>query len=320
MKAVVVSAFGGPEVLRVGTAPDPVAGPGQVVVAVRAAGVNPVETYIRAGTYARKPNLPFTPGTDSGGIVEAVGSGVTRVRRGDRVWTAGSVSGTYADLTICREADVHPLPARASFAQGAALGVPYSTAHHALLGVGHAKAGETVLVHGASGGVGTAAIQLARAAGCTVIGTTGTDEGGRLVLAQGAAHAFPHGTGLRDRVMEATGGRGVDVILEMLANENLGRDLELLAPGGRAVVIGSRGCVEVNPRDLMARGASIHGVMLWLVPEAERAAISAALLNGLETGTLNPVIGREFPLAEAPAAHEAVMAPGHRGKIVLTTG
>jgi NADPH2:quinone reductase len=321
MKAIVVREFGEPGVMKLEETTGPVAGPGQVVVIVHAAGVNPVENYIRSGNYPRKPALPWTPGTDSGGTVASVGAGVTRVKPGERVWTAGSLSGTYATLVLCREADVHPLPANVSYAQGAALGVPFSTAHHALFGVARAQAGQTVLVHGASGGVGIAAIQLARAAGCTVIATAGSDEGRALVLAQGAAHALPHGpAGFRDRVLELTGGRGADVILEMLANEHLGKDLELLAPGGRAVVIGSRGCVEINPRDLMAKGASVHGVMLWLVSDAERATISAALVAGLEAGSLKPVIGREFPLGDAPKAHAAVMAAGHGGKIVLITG
>jgi NADPH2:quinone reductase len=318
MQAVVVRAFGAPEVLKVEDTADPVAGAGQVVVAVKAAGVNPVETYIRSGSYARKPALPYTPGGDAGGVVEAVGAGVTGVKPGDRVWTSGSLSGTYAERALCREADVHPLPARVSFAQGAALGVPFMTAYHALLQIGRARKGETVLVHGASGGVGTAAVQLAKGAGCTVLGTAGTDAGRRLATEQGAHRAFDHGAaGFRDAIMAATNDRGVDVILEMLANVNLGVDLELLAPRGRAVVIGSRGCVEVNPRDLMAREASIHGVMLGMTGDEDRAAIHAALAAGLADGTLVPVVGREIPLAQAPAAHEAVMAPGHAGKIVL---
>ncbi|MEK7474707.1 MAG: NADPH:quinone reductase [Candidatus Coatesbacteria bacterium] len=318
MKAVVVRAFGAPEVLKIEDAADPVAGAGQVVVAVKAVGVNPVETYIRSGSYARKPALPYTPGGDAGGVVEAVGAGVTGVKPGDRVWTSGSLSGTYAERALCREADVHPLPARVSFAQGAALGVPFMTAYHALLQVGRARKGETVLVHGASGGVGIASIQLAKGAGCTVLGTAGTEAGRKLATAQGAHQVLDHGAaGFREAVMAATNGRGVDLILEMLANVNLGKDLELLAPRGRVAVIGSRGCVEVNPRDLMAREASIHGVMLGMTGDEDRAAIQAALAIGLENGTLVPVIGREIPLAQAPAAHEAVMAPGHLGKIVL---
>jgi len=318
MKAVVVKAFGGPEVLKVENTADPVAGPGQVVVAVKAAGVNPVETYIRSGSYARKPELPYTPGSDAGGVVEAAGSGVTAVKPGDRVWTSGSLSGTYAEKALCQESSVHPLPARSSFSQGAALGVPCLTAYHALLQVGRARQGEYVLVHGASGGVGTAVVQLARNAGCTVIGTAGTDAGRKVVAAQGAKHALDHGAaGFREAVMDATGGRGVDVIVEMLANVNLGRDLELLAPRGRVVVIGSRGSVEVNPRDLMSRAASIHGVMLFLASDAERAEIVPALSAWLESGAVAPVIAREMPLAQAPAAHEAVMGTGHTGKIVL---
>jgi NADPH2:quinone reductase len=284
---------------------------------VKAAGVNPVETYIRSGSYARKPELPYTPGSDAGGIVEAVGDGVTAVRPGDRVWTSGSVSGTYAEKAVCREATVHPLPARASFAQGAALGVPYMTAYHALRQVGRARQGETVLIHGATGGVGIAAIQLAKRTGCVVIGTAGSDAGRKVLGELGVQRILDHGAGLKDAIMEATGNKGVDVILEMLANVNLGTDLELLAPRGRVAVIGSRGNVEINPRDLMSRAASVHGVMLFLASEVERSEIPIALEAGLVSGSLSPVIARELPLDQAPAAHEAVMGAGHSGKIVL---
>ena len=317
MKAILVRENGGPEVLRLQELPDPKPGAGQVLVRVKAAGVNPVDTYIREGKFY-KARLPYTPGADAAGPVEAVGAGVARVRAGDRVYTAGTVSGAYAELALCEEAQVFPLPEAASFAQGAALGVPYGTACRALKFRARALPGESVLVHGASGGVGIAAVQLARAWGMTVLGTAGTEPGRELAARQGAHHVFDHRrAGYLDDILSLTGGRGVDVILEMLANVNLGKDLGILAVKGRVVVIGSRGPVEIDPRLAMGRDASILGMSLMNADAAEKAAIHAAIFAGLENGTLRPVIGRELPLSEAPRAQLAVMEPGARGKIVL---
>ena len=318
MKAIRVHEFGNPEVMKLEEIPEPKAGPGQVLVGVRAAGVNPVDTYIRAGAYARKPDPPDTPGIDAAGVVEAVGAGVSRVANGQRVYLAGTLSGSYAELALCAEAQVHPLPERVSFAQGAAIFVPYVTAYRGLFHRGQAQPGETLLVHGASGGTGIAAVQLARAAGLIVIGTGGTDKGRMLVAEQGAHHVLDHrAPDHLDQLLALTGGRGVDVILEMLANENLGKDLRVLALGGRVVVIGSRGTVEINPRDAMGRDAAILGMTVWNIPEHTMASIHAALGAGLENGALRPVVGQEMPLAEAPRAHLKVMEPGAYGKIVL---
>jgi NADPH2:quinone reductase len=318
MKAIRVREFGPPEVMRVEDAPDPSPGPGQVLVRIRAAGVNPVETYIRSGTYARRPTLPYTPGHDAAGIVEAVGDGVTGVVAGDRVYTSETLTGAYAELALCGASRVHPLPASVSYAQGAAVGVPYATAWRALFQRARAMPGETVLVHGASGGVGIAAVQIARAAGLRVFGTAGTTEGIAMVLRERAHVVFDHrSAGYMEEAVAATGGRGFDVILEMLANVNLARDLKALAMGGRVAVIGSRGSVEIDPREAMGRDASIVGMSLFNMPDADRAVVHAALGAGLENGTLRPVISRELPLSAAAESHVAVMSPGARGKIVL---
>ena len=321
MKAIRVHEFGGPEVMKLEEVPDLIPGPGQVVVRVHAAGVNPVESYVRTGTYAMKPNLPYTPGNDGAGIVAAVGAGVTRVKAGDRVYTSGALNGTYAEQTLCLEAQVHRLPDNVSFEQGAAMGDAYGTAYRGLFQRGDAKAGETVLVHGASGGVGTAAVQLARAAGIVVIGTAGSDAGLTLVKEQGAHHVLNHASeGYLDELMKLTEGRGVDVILEMLANQNLGKDLTVLAKKGRVVVIGSRGPVEINPRDAMGREADIRGLTLFATSEAEARQMHAALIAGLENGTLRPVIAQKIPLSEAARAHVEIMKhSGALGKIVLVT-
>ncbi|MFN3649287.1 MAG: NADPH:quinone reductase [Armatimonadota bacterium] len=318
MKAIRVHEPGAPEVMKLEELPDPQPGAGEVLVRVRAAGVNPVDTYIRTGTYAIKPPLPYTPGIDGAGTVEQVGEGVERFRPGDRVYVSGALTGTYAELAVCAERDVHPLPDNTSFAAGAGLNVPYATAYRALFQRAHAAAGETLLVHGASGGVGIAAVQFARAHGMTVVGTAGSDRGRELVLAQGAHHALDHhAPDYLEQALALTGGRGFDVILEMLANVNLGKDLQVLAPGGRVAVIGSRGTVEVNPRDVMAREAAVLGVLLFGATDRERTGLHAAIYAGLENGTLCPVVGEEIPLAEAPRAHQAVMEPGAYGKVVL---
>jgi NADPH2:quinone reductase len=317
MKAIVVREFGAPDVMKFEDVADPAPGPGQVLIRVHACGVNPVETYIRAGTYARKPNLPYTPGSDVGGTVESVGAGVTAFKSGDRVYTQGAAGG-YAQRLVCDEGLAHPLPAKVSFAQGAALGVPYSTAWRALFMRAGARAGEILLVHGASGGVGTAAVELGRSHGLRVIGTAGTAEGLALAREHGAHLTLNH----RDKdylqqVMPFTGGAGVDVVLEMLANVNLDFDLDVLARHGRIVVIGNRGRVEIDPRKAMGRDGTILGMTLFNATPEELREIHAGLVAGLENGTLNPVIGKEFPLADAVKAHVAVMESGAYGKIVL---
>src|SRR6201989_3136281 len=276
MKAIRVHEFGGPEGLRLEDVDDPVPSAGQVLVRVGAVGVNPVDTYIRTGAHAIKPKLPYTPGLDAAGTIEAVGEGVARFGIGDRVYTAGSLTGTYAELALCGETQVHELPARVSFAEGAGVFTPYATAYRALFQRAQGHPGETVFVHGASGGVGTAALQLARAAGLRVIGTAGTDEGRRLASEQGAQHVLDHhAEGYLDELTTLTGGRGPDVILEMLANVNLDRDLGVIAKGGRIVVIGSRGPVEINPRLAMTRDAAIYGMTLFNITPQEFAGIHA---------------------------------------------
>jgi NADPH:quinone reductase len=317
MKAIVVRAFGAPDVMKLEDLPDPTPGPGQVLIRVRAAGVNPVDSYIRSGAYARKPSLPYTPGADAAGIVDAVGAGVTRFAKGARVY-AHAVPGTYAELAVCDEWQANPLPDRISFQQGAALGVPYATAWRALFLRAHARAGETVLVHGGSGGVGTGAIQIARAHGLRVIATAGTADGMALARTHGAHEVLNHREpDYLQQVMPLTGNNGVDVILEMLANVNLDRDLDVLAMHGRVVVIGSRGRVEIDPRKTMPRDATILGMTLFNATREEFDEIHSGIVAGLENGTLTPAVGQEFPLADATKAHEAVMEAGARGKIVL---
>jgi NADPH:quinone reductase len=323
MKAIRIKEFGGPEVMKLEEVPDLKPGAGQVVVRMRAIGVNPVDAYMRSGTYPRKPSLPYTPGSDGAGTVESVGpassgKSTAQFKPGDRVYLAGSLSGAYAEQSLCDERLLFPLPAGVSFAQGAAVNIPYATAYRALFHRALAVAGETVLIHGASGAVGIAAVQMARAAGLHVVGTVGSDRGRQLVAAEGAHEILDHHSpGHFDEALALTGGRGFNVIVEMLANVNLGRDLPILAPRGRVVVVGSRGSVEIDARNTMTRDASILGMSLMNASPEELVGIHAALVAGLENKTLRPVVGKEIPLAEAARAHVAVMESGAYGKIVL---
>ncbi|MDA8346996.1 MAG: NADPH:quinone reductase [Thermaerobacter sp.] len=312
MRAIRVHAFGDPEVLQIEEVATPVPGPGEVLVRLRAAGVNPVETYVRSGSYARLPELPYTPGGDGAGDVEAVGEGVRDVRPGDRVYV--TEGATYAEYCTCDASKVYPLAERISYAQGAALGVPYATALYALRRI-QARAGDWLFVRGGSGAVGVAAVQLARARGLRSVATAGTPQGLAMLREIGADAAVAHDDAEAARAL--TGGRGFDVILDMAAHHGLGQDLELLAPGGRIAVIGARGPVEVQPRMLMATGASVHGILVFLAPAEELRRVHLELVAGLRDGTLSPVIGKSFPLADAKAAHRAVMQSGAHGKVIL---
>jgi NADPH2:quinone reductase len=257
---------------------------------------------------------------DGAGEVEAIGPRVKGLKKGARVYVESPLTGTYAEACLAEARNVHLLPPKITFAQGTAMGVPYATAHRALFGKAKAKKGETVLVHGASGGTGTAAVQLAKAAGMTVLGTAGTEQGLQLAKEQGAKEVFDHkDPGYLEQILKYTGGKGVDVILEMAAQVNLGKDLPLLAFGGRVVVIGSRGPVEINPRDMMGREAAILAMTLFNVTPTDKLKIHQDLVKGLKSGKLKPVVGRELPLDQAAQAHEDVLKPGAFGKIVLFT-
>jgi len=321
MKAIVVHEFGGPEVLKCEDVPQPAPGRGQLLVKIGAAGVNPADTYMRSGNYARKPALPYTPGVDGAGVIEGIGAAQppgANWKMGDRVYLSGSISGTYAEYAVVASAEAHPLPGDVTFAQGAGLHIPYATAYRALFQKGHGKPNETVLIDGASGGVGIAAVQFAHVAGMRVIGTAGSDRGRELVKREGADHVLDHtAPDLGAQVLKLTENRGADLIIEMLANVNLGADLKMLAPHGRVVIVGSRGDVQITPRDLMQREGAIFAVMLWNVTPEEMVTINSAISAGLVNGSLHPVVGTELPLAEAQRAHKEIMSTSAYGKMVL---
>lgn len=318
MKVIRVWEFGEPEQMQLEETVDLEPNSKQVLVRVKAVGVNPVDTYIRAGNYARKPQLPYTPGSDAAGIVEKIGVSISAVQPGERVYVAGTASGAYAEFCLCDETQVFPLPANVSFEQGAGVFVPYATAYRALFQKANITKGETVLIHGASGGVGTAAVQLARGAGLKIIGTGGSEAGRDLIMEAGADYVVDHtAENYLDEILKITDERGVDVIVEMLANVNLQRNFDVLAMSGRIVVVGNRGSLDFNPRAAMSKDAVIYGISLFNASAAEMTEIHIALGRGLADGHLKPIVGKTFPLAEAAQAHRAVLAGNSYGKIVL---
>jgi len=321
MKAIVVRQYGEPDVMKIEEIPTPEPSGTQVLVKIMAAGVNPVETYMRTGNHAHAPKLPYTPGKDGAGLVEKVGEEVTRFKPGDRIYTSNTLTGTYAEYALCNEDQLGFLPDNVSFEQGAGIWTPYATSYRALFQKAGAKAGEIVLVHGASGGVGIACVQWAKSRGLTVFGTASSDEGKRLVREQGAERVFDHSAdGYLGEIREQTGDRGVDIIIEMLANVNLQNDFEALAMFGRITIVGNRGSLEFNPRAAMTKDAAIFGMSLFNAPKSAFDEIHAAIFEGLSDGSLNPVIDQTFPLADAPASHEAIIGHKAQGKIVLLIG
>lgn len=316
MQAILIRRFGGPEVMSLSEVPNPVAAAGQVVVATRAIGVNPVDTYIRAGGYGPR-EFPHLLGFDAAGVIESMGNNVHGWRVGDSVYTFSTL-GTYAQKIVVEEKRVFAMPQRTTFAQAACVGVPGATAWRAMFQRGRARPGESILIHGATGGVGTAAVQLAAAAGLRVAGTGGTEGGRKLIRQLGCELVLDHRKpDYMKEGMEFTGGRGFDVIVEMLANVNLERDLQVLAKNGRVVVVGNRGRVEIDPRTAMGKDADIRAMALFNASDAEMGEIHAALHGAMSSGVYAPIVARELPLAEAGTAHREIMENHAPGNIVL---
>lgn len=322
MKAICINEFGDASVLQLENMSDPIPAANEVVIDMMAAGVNPADTYMRTGTYAIKPELPYTPGGDAAGIISAVGADVTAVSIGDRVATGTAFSsvrlGCYAEKILRNENDVIKIPDQLSFSQATAMGVSYPTAHQALFNRGRLTAEDTVFIHGASGSVGTSAIQLAKRAGAKVIGSAGTQAGLTLIKAQGVDLAVDHTSeDYADKIVAFTNGNGVDLTIEMLANVNLATDLDLAAKYGRIVIIGNRGEITINPRMTMMKELDVMGMALANVSSESSKPIMDDLIKGINDGSLKPVTGKEMPLSDAAIAHEYVLAPGAHGKVIL---
>ncbi|CAD5112733.1 DgyrCDS1948 [Dimorphilus gyrociliatus] len=321
MKGIRVEEFGDPSVLNYVTdleIPKPTGS--QVLVRIKAVGINPVETYIRSGTYARKPDLPYTPGTDSAGIVESVGNTVAVLKPGQRVYTTASLTGTYAEYCLVEENHVYPLPENITFEQGACLSIPYYTAHRAIFLKGGAKPGQNIFIHGASGAVGLAACQMAAANGLKVFGTAGTEEGIKIVKQNGAIECFNHRKeNYMEDLMKATGGRGFNIIVEMLANVNLVADTTVLTDDGIILIVGNRGSLEFNPRCLMPKELAIRGIALAHGSLDEKKEAAKFLDEGMRKNLLNPIVYKTFNLKDTAKAHIEVIehSGGSKGNIVV---
>ena len=323
MRAVRVHQFGDLDTvdLRIDDLPDPSPQTGEVVVEIEACGVNPVDGYVAGGGYVVKPDVPYIPGMDAAGTIAAVGEGTGGYEIGDRVWvaatTAGKLQGAYAEIAVCPAAYVRPLASALSFAQGAALNVCYVTAFRALLDVGRPQHGDRVLIHGATGGVGTAAVQIALAHGLDVWATAGSDEGRDLVARLGVKPAQILDHGDPDHLNELPDD-GVHVVVELAAHVNLGKDLPHLAPNGRVVVVGNRGETSINARDLMGTQGSVIGMTYWSGGDAAVLRALDAVTAGCDAGDLKPVIQETFAFDACREAWRTVMKGNSGGKIILS--
>jgi len=322
MKAVVCEAFGGPEVLALREVPEPpLPGPGELQVRIQARGVQYVDVLMLAGKYQYRPEPPFVPGGEGAGEVVAVGPGVGGFKPGDRVMSRQRL-GAFAELGNCKADDCDPIPAALSLEEAAVFRGAYSTAYHALLQRGRLAKGDRVLIHGASGGIGIPAIQIAKLFGAEVIATASTDEKRAVCLAEGADHAIDYREGFRDKVMELTGGRGVDIIYDPVNGPTFEESLRCLAWGGRILILGFLGGEPARARTnyLLIKGIEAIGVRIGGLNEAHpeiAAANTRALLDLAAQGKLKPRIWRRYPLSEATEAVQALIDRQVIGKAVV---
>ncbi|XP_069121373.1 quinone oxidoreductase-like [Argopecten irradians] len=319
MKAIRVTEFGEHDVMKVETnltVPKPSGN--QVLIKVSAAGVNPVDILIRSGNFFKLPVLPYTPGLDVSGVVEEVGSKVTKFKKGDRVFTLSTDTGGYGEYTLANSSLTGKLDDNLTFDQGAAIGVPYFTAYRSIVQHGKAQKGETILVHGASGGVGLACVQMAKARGLRVIGTAGTQAGLNVVSSVGADVVVNHrGDNYTQSIIEACDGSGPNLIIEMLANVNLEKDIKMAAPRARIVIVGCQGSGEINPV-VMTKELTVQGIALFGVPAEDLEDMHAGIREGMSAGWLQPHIGHAYCLEDAPQAHNDIInTKGATGKIII---
>ncbi|MBN9518475.1 NADPH:quinone reductase [bacterium] len=309
MNAAFLDQPGPPEVIRVGEIPTPAPGPSEVRVRVRAAAVNPIDTYIRSGTVAMTLPKPFVPGCDLAGEVEAVGLGVKRFRVGDRVWGSNQGllgrQGTFAEFACVAEQWLYPTPDGVADEQAAACALVGITAHLGLFGCAKVRAGETVFVNGGTGGVGAMVVQMAKAAGATVVTTVGSDEKAKLAKELGADAVINYKTDdVPAKVKEATDGQGITVWFETQPPTDLDRTVELMAPRGRVVVMAGRAARPVFPNGpFYVKGLSLHGFAMFNAPADEQRACGMDIAQWLGQGKLRALIGARFPLSDVARAH-----------------
>ena len=321
MKAIVFEKLGGPEVLSISEVPRPEARPGTVLIKTHAIGVNFADTRFRQGTYAVKPKLPDTPGLEAAGVIEAVGDGVTTLRPGMRV--AAFASKTYAEYCVTPAFMVIPLPDAVSFVDGAAFPIQVLTAYHLLHTADTTGPGRTVLVHSAAGGVGLAAVQLAKVAGARVFGTVSSDAKAGLAKDAGADTVINYEQQkFADEVLRLTDGRGVDLILDAVGKPTFEEGLRCLAPFGHLILYGRAGgpTDPLNVATLSPKSNRVSGFMLPTVtrgfPEKTRESAERCFAL-MREGRLKLHIGKTFPLAEAPEAHRYLESRQSMGKLVL---
>jgi NADPH:quinone reductase-like Zn-dependent oxidoreductase len=341
MRAVVLTGHGGPEVLQVQERPDPPVGPGQVRIAVRAAGLNFAETMARVGLYPDAPKIPCVLGYEVAGEVESVGEGVADYEAGDRVM-AGTRFGGQAELVTVDQAQVLPLPKQLDFEQGAAFPVNYGTAYAALVVMGGLKPGERVLIHAAAGGVGISATQLARNIGAEIFGTASPAKHDA-IREHGVAHAIDYRNQDFEReVMRITGGEGIDLAIDALGPSSFRKDYRLLRSGGRLVMYGVSETTSEGSRDLAAtlkslarmplatmpwwkslqmmnenKGVFGLNMLSWWDREGNLDRVTGPLMEDLEAGRLDPVVAEAFPFERAGDAHRFLAERRNIGKVVL---
>jgi NADPH2:quinone reductase len=323
MIAIEIQTPGGPEVLVPAERPRPLPAAGEVLIAVAAAGVNRPDVMQRRGQYAPPPGASDIPGLEVAGTVEAVGAGVTDWRAGDRV-CALVAGGGYAAFCVAPAAQCLPVPAGMSFTSAAAVPETFFTVWANVFDLGRLAAGEILLVHGGSSGIGTTAIQLARAFGARVFTTAGSAEKCAACERLGAEVAINYREAdFVSVVHDRTGGRGVDVVLDMVGGDYVARNLQALAVGGRLVQIAVLGGAkaQVNMLPILQRRLTVTGSTLRPRSVAEKGAIARALRSRvwplLESGAVAPVIHQTFPLADAAGAHRVMESSQHIGKLVL---
>jgi synaptic vesicle membrane protein VAT-1 len=335
MRQVWITKAGPPEVLQVREAPDPDAGKGQVRIRVRAAGINFADLMARVGLYPDAPKLPCVVGYEVSGTIDQLGQGITGFREGDRVLAMPRFGG-YTDTLVAPTEQVFPMPDKMTFEQAAALPVVYLTAHHMMFFTGHLRPGSSVLVHSAAGGVGVAAIQIAKTRGCTIFGIASAAKHDFL-RQQGVHHPIDANADYASAVRTITGDRGVDLILDPVGGKSWSTGYDLLAPCGRLVAFGFSAAASgtrrnllhaaaqllkirrYSPMSLMDQNKTIAGTNMghlfsesaFLRPQAE------SLLKMYDAGQIAPHVDRTFPFSQAPAAHHHIHARKAIGKVLL---